>query len=150
MRANLTAVPHRVLIDTSGYFSLLVERDAHHQAMRDTWRLLSQHGCATFTTNFVIAEAHALFLTRLSPRRGAQFLRALAAAATTIVRVTPEDEQKARTLNFQYDEKAFSYTDATSFVVMERLHISAALTLDRNFAQYGFQMLGFSTLQQPP
>src|SRR5215208_402049 len=113
MRASSPAVPDRVLIDTSGYFALLYERDAHHQATREAWRLLSQHGCATFTTNFVIAEAHALFLTRLSPHRGAQFLRGLTATSTTIVRITPEDEQQAQALIFQYDDKAFSYTDAT-------------------------------------
>ena len=32
-------------------------------------------------------------------------------------------------------------TDATSFVVMERLRISSAFTFDRNFAQYGFTPL---------
>jgi predicted nucleic acid-binding protein len=41
----------------------------------------------------------------------------------------------------QYDDKAFSLTDATSFGVMERLGTSQAFTFDRNFLQYGIPPL---------
>ena len=33
-------------------------------------------------------------------------------------------------------------TDATCFAVMERLRIAEAFTLARNFAQYGWRLLG--------
>jgi predicted nucleic acid-binding protein len=42
---------------------------------------------------------------------------------------------------YQYDDKDFSLTDATSFAVMERLRVPAAFTFDRHFAQYGFTVL---------
>jgi predicted nucleic acid-binding protein len=37
--------------------------------------------------------------------------------------------------------KVFSMTDATSFVVMERLGIRHALSFDRDFRQYGWTLL---------
>ena len=42
---------------------------------------------------------------------------------------------------FQYSDKDFSLTDATSFAVMERLRIGTAFSYDRHFAQYGFALL---------
>jgi len=39
--------------------------------------------------------------------------------------------------SWHYDDKKFSYTDAASFVVMERFGIEAAFTFSGNFAQYG-------------
>jgi len=63
-------------------------------------------------------------------------------SSTLIERVGPEDEQRARQIIYQYDDKNFSLTDAASFAVMERLRIATAFTFDHNFAQYGFQLLG--------
>jgi uncharacterized protein len=60
---------------------------------------------------------------------------------TTLVWVMPADVQRAKAIIYQYDDKDFSLTDATSFAVMERLHVPAAFTFDRHFAQYGFTVL---------
>ncbi len=59
-----------------------------------------------------------------------------------IVRVSQRDEQQAQAIILRYDDKNFSYTDATSFAVMERLRIGPAFTFDHNFAQYGIEMIG--------
>jgi len=58
-----------------------------------------------------------------------------------VVRARAADEVRARHIIYQYDDKAFSMTDAISFAVMERLHITRAFTFDRHFAQYGFTVL---------
>lgn len=64
-----------------------------------------------------------------------------ASQATTLVRVTPADEQRALAILDQYDDKNFSYTDCTSFAVMDRLGIGTAFAFDGNFPQYGFTVL---------
>ncbi len=65
----------------------------------------------------------------------------LQSASTTVVRVSAADERRAQAILAQHGDKRYSYTDATSFAVMERLHIAAAFTFDRNFTQFGFQAL---------
>jgi len=70
-----------------------------------------------------------------------RFLRDMEHSPTTIVWVTPRDVQRARAIIYQYDDKDFSLTDATSFAVIERLRIPTAFSFDRHFAQYGLTVL---------
>jgi len=50
------------------------------------------------------------------------------------------DEEKAKQIIRRYTDKTFSYTDATSFAVMERLGVNEAFAFDPHFQQYGFKL----------
>ena len=54
---------------------------------------------------------------------------------------TETDHSKVRELLARYNDKAFSHTDAVSFVIMERLGIPIAFTFDAHFHQYGLAVL---------
>ena len=58
-----------------------------------------------------------------------------------VIRARAADEERAKQILFQYTDKDFSFADAISFAVMERLTIRLAFTFDRDFAQYGFPVL---------
>jgi predicted nucleic acid-binding protein len=129
----------RLFIDTSAYFALYSTEDDHHAravavAMAARRRL--------FTTNYIVAETHALFLRRVGRDAGALFLEETDRGSTVVERVSLQDEQRAREIIFSQTDKTCSLTDATSFAVMERLRIGTAFTFDRHFAQYGFAVLG--------
>ena len=138
----------RVYVDTSAYFAAANRRDAGHEPVATLMQGLV-NARRLVTTNFVLAELHALLLTRLDRWVAARVLEEVDASnlttvvrvATTIVRVAPRDERRARQIVFGYTDKDFSLTDATSFAVMERLRIPQAFTLDRNFAQFGWAVL---------
>jgi predicted nucleic acid-binding protein len=142
VRAVLASAPLRVFVDTGAYFALAVQDDAHHSRARDLLRSLEPRGGRLFTSNFIVAELHALLLSRRGRELAARILDRVDRSSAHIERVGPDDEQRARQIIYQYDDKNFSLTDATSFAVMERLRIVTAFTFDRNFAQYGFQLLG--------
>lgn len=131
----------RAFVDTAAYFALSSPTDRNHPAARLIAQRLQQGRWRLFTTNFTVAETHALLLSRMNRQIAFQVLERIDASPTTIVRVTEADEQRARTIIRQYQDKNFSLTDAISFVVMERLAISHAFTFDRNFSQYGLTML---------
>ncbi len=137
-----TPRPRQVFLDSSGFLALVNPRDTHHTQARAAWERLTKEGWRTFTSNLVVAETHALFLTRLGRDRATAFLRSILQSSTTIVRLSQQDEQHAQDIIFRYDDKNFSYTDASSFAVMERLRIGPAFTFDHNFAQYGLEMIG--------
>jgi uncharacterized protein len=132
----------RCFVDTSAYFALTNDHDASHQVARSLLRRLADHQTHLFTTNDVIAETHALLLNRLNRSVARAFLQQLYEhSATTIVRVSVRDEQRARQIIATYMDKDFTFTDATSFAVMERLRIRHAFTFDDDFRQYGFTTL---------
>lgn len=123
-----------VFVDTGGFYAALNRKDQHHReatilfnrAVEEAWRLL--------TSNFVVAETHALILTRPGRDLAAAWLRNVPAA---VIRISEQDERKARRIIFGYRDKAFSYCDATSFAVMDRLRIRQVMAFDPHFAQYG-------------
>ena len=55
-----------------------------------------------------------------------------------VERITPDDEAAAWAWLRIHDERAYSFVDATSFVLMRRLGIADALAFDGDFAAAGF------------
>ena len=93
------------------------------------------------TTNYVLAELHALLLARVGRRIALTVILDLIASETTMVRVGEDEERRALEILRTYADKDFTFVDATSFAVMERLGITQAFTFDRHFGQYGFQVV---------
>ncbi len=131
----------RVLVDTSAVYALLDRSDACHAAAKDSLERFKKVRSEPLLTNFIVAECHALALARL----GASLARNwLLGNVWAIERVTDDDEAKAKEIVRKYVDKRFSYTDATSFAVMERLGLRTAFAFDPHFRQYGFQVIGLS------
>lgn len=127
----------RIFVDTSAYFAYINPNDTAHDTARRTMTRLADTHASLLTSNFVIAETHALLLTRMSHIAATGFLDAIFASATRIIRVREADETAARELLRHHADKEYSYTDATSFAIMNRLQIHQAFSLDHHFAQYG-------------
>jgi predicted nucleic acid-binding protein len=54
-----------------------------------------------------------------------------------LVYISKADQRAAWNLFKKYDDKEFSFTDCTSFVVMERLGLLHAFAFDEHFEQVG-------------
>ncbi len=136
-------IPHqtirerRAFVDSSAYLAILDADDEHHQEATAILTRLATRRYRQFTTNVLLIEAHALVLSTLGRDAVARFLVAMQRGATTIVRVRASDEARAQALILQHTDKGYSFADAISFVVMERLGIRWAFTFDHHFAQYG-------------
>ncbi|HEX5501940.1 MAG TPA: PIN domain-containing protein [Thermomicrobiales bacterium] len=141
MRAPAPGRDHRALIDTSAFYALTDDGDRHHEEARAILGRLAAERWRLFTTNFILAETHALILARLGRILAARVLQDIDRGSVTIVRVAAVDERRAREIIAQYQDKDFSLTDATSFAVVERLHIARAFAFDQHFAQYGLTLL---------
>jgi uncharacterized protein len=132
-----------VFVDSSAWYALSDRGDANYQRAHAVATRLATGRRFLLTTNFVLAEAHALLLNRVGRAAAWAFaLRVVNGDDVALVRVGEDDERRALDIVERYDDKDFSLTDATSFAVMERLGIPEAFTFDRHFRQYGFHGLG--------
>jgi uncharacterized protein len=131
----------RVFVDTSADLALFDRDDQHHAEATAILLQLIRARYRQYTTNVLVIEAHALFLSRVGIAAGREFLVEMQHSSTVVIRVRAADEERAKEIVFRYADKDFSLADAISFVVMERLQIRQAFTFDQHFAQYGFSGL---------
>lgn len=136
----LSVRPRRIFVDTSGFVALIVSNDKNHDQARAILNSLS--GARLYTTNFVLAETHAYLIRFVGHGPARSFLRSMdKPGATTFIRVRSMDEVRAKDVIYRHQDKDYSFVDALSFVVMERLGISHAFAFDQHFVQYGVQLL---------
>jgi uncharacterized protein len=128
-----------VFVDTSAWYALIDKADADHRGVATA--AAGRHG-SLVTTNFVVDETLTLLRTRLGWRTARSFGdRVRAGYLTRLERVSPRDEEAAWDIFVRYSDHAFSFTDCTSFAVMRRLGLAAALAADADFRTFGFRCL---------
>jgi uncharacterized protein len=130
-----------LFVDTAGWMACADAVDpAHAKATvtRDRW--LERKGVLV-TTDYVMDETLTLIRFRLGLSAAEAWWKQVEGSTRLQWElVTPERAEKARHLFFRYADKDFSFTDCTSFVVMQQLKLKQALTTDRHFKQIGFQI----------
>ena len=128
-----------VFADTFYFLALLNERDPAHKRAVAASRAT---GLTLVTTEFVLMElADAL----CKPHQRDEVLALCAVVETDpafqLVRASTELIQRGRKLYCERADKEWPLTDCISFVVMNRLRLTEALTADRHFEQAGFKVL---------
>ncbi|MCL5986315.1 MAG: PIN domain-containing protein [Actinobacteria bacterium] len=140
IRIPLSIKERLLFIDTSAYYASIDKSDAHHKIAIQFFALIEKEGLRPVTSNFVLAESHTLIIN--NPRLGywaaSLFLEKINSSEKKPERISENDEERAYEIIVKYKDKDFTYTDATSFALMERLGITRVFTFDSHFSQYGF------------
>lgn len=129
-----------IFVDTGALFAAANAKDKDHQKAKDFLTKLAEEKVILLVTNFIISEIYTLMLRKIGRDEAIEYVEKLRNTAE-IERVSKEDENKAWQIILRYRDKDFSYVDATSFAVMERLGIRDAFSFDERFEQYSFNRL---------
>lgn len=131
----MTSAARAILVDTSAYFVLADRSDRHHAAAVG---FVQTNDRPLVTTDLIVIETLNLVQARLEPASAiALGKRLLAPAATTALKITDPDLAQACRLFQRFRDKAFSFTDCTTFALMARVGLSTAFAFDIHFRQYG-------------
>ena len=128
--------------DTSALYAAADRRERDHDVCRQAYERALRAGDTIVTTEFVVAELHALAVRRSYPDAALQLVRGL----TTTGRIDVEPVGPARLISAvdllaARPGRPYSLADAVSFVVMRELGVHRALTLDTDFAAEGFEVV---------
>ena len=143
MRKN-TAISSLLFVDTWGWCASVNPKDKQYHKTKQIIEKSYESGNHLITTNFVLDEAYTLIRLRVNHRVSVNLHQTIAQLVVDdlldIIHITPEIEQSAWRIFERYSDKDFSFTDCTSFVIMQLLEIRNVLTEDHHFEQMGFQM----------
>lgn len=123
-----------VLWDSSAVLALLDADDADHRAAAAIAREIASERRPSFITNYVEVETHALLLRKLGRALAREWLLS---AGLPVIRVSPQEERRAKELLENYSDKDWSLCDSISFAVISSRNVDAAFSFDRHFLQFG-------------
>jgi hypothetical protein len=132
-----------IFVDTSAWYAIEVEDDVNHEA---AYRFLSKiasgkHG-VSITTDYVLDEALTLLRVRRGLPSASAFIDKIKKSKSIRVFWVDYDLfEKALGIFRKSDHKLWSFTDCTSFALMNDLSVIEAFTFDDHFREAGLQAL---------
>jgi predicted nucleic acid-binding protein len=128
-----------VFIDTGSWVAIADRNDQYSKEASQLYTDLILKREQLITSDFVLVETFNLLTQTIGSKATISFGNKLKAILfLKVASVTSIDWEKAWKILGKYSDKNFSFTDCTSFALMERLKIKTAFTFDAHFTQYGF------------
>lgn len=132
----------RVFGDTSFFFALAAKRDPAHRPAVAAYEKLLRAGIRVVTTDYVVDETLTLTKARINAPTSLALLDRMERSEAIDLEILDRDRFVASKQYFRkHSDHGYSFTDCTSFVLMDKLEIAAALTTDRHFKEAGFEVL---------
>jgi predicted nucleic acid-binding protein len=128
----------KIFVDTSAFVALYHKNDQFHQAASAYLKSIDQ-SVRLNTSNYIVDETITRIRMQDGHKAAVDFGKHLFASSLFAVQYISKDvEREAFVLFEKYRDKALSFTDCTSFVLMKRLGVTTAFTFDDDFAAVGF------------
>lgn len=129
-----------VFVDTSAWFSLLNEKDKQHEKIKNIYQALLENNNTLILSNQILGETFTLIRYKIKNNNLPFKFIDLISKSIMIKKIHIEEKTEKRAMKIlkNYKDQKFSYVDATSFAVMNRLELKYALSLDSHFAAAGF------------
>jgi predicted nucleic acid-binding protein len=131
----------KFFVDTSAWVAHYDAGDRWHTAAREAMASLVDTRVTFVTTDYILDETITLLLYHAGRHHALAFGDAVQRSRQVqLVRVDAGIWEEAWQMFRRYDDKAWAFTDCTSFVVMQQMGLMQAFAFDDHFEQAGFQL----------
>ena len=138
-----------MLVDTGAWYALADRSDRHHQPARKFYAKEAPAG-RLLTTDLIVAETWSLIAGHLGRPAAVKFWQTLRAARIPILPLEAVDLESAWRILQAFPDQTFSFTDSTSFALMERIGVHEAFAFHSHFLVYRFGVRRDRAFQRSP
>ena len=132
----------KVFVDSSGLYALADRRDSSHAQARERVGKLLESGTGLVLTDYIVDEACALAKVRAGSDAALRLLEIVERSrAIEMLWIGIEHFEAAKAFFRRHADHGYSFTDCTSFVVMDKLRIRDTLTSSHHFDTAIFRIL---------
>lgn len=122
----------KVFIDTSAFCALAVPHDQFNHRAKTIHQQILNKKVHAYSSNYVLDEVYTLLKTRSSHAISVKFMDEIQKSHTSILCVTEDIEEAAKTIFRKFVDKRLSFTDCTSFALINHFHIEAVFAFDEH------------------
>ncbi|MCY3851733.1 MAG: PIN domain-containing protein [Acidimicrobiaceae bacterium] len=122
-------------VDTSAWVSMADSAEVSHERVEDA---LSENLGRLITSDHVLQETWAVMRYRHGAAPAETLVNAIRAGIARVEVSLLADLEVAAAIGRAFEDQDFSLSDRTSWAVMERLGLSDAISLDRDFRVYRY------------
>lgn len=134
----------RLFLDTTALVAIEDQDDANHRKAIDFRQKIARSETPfrkLYTSNYIIDEALTLLRMHCGHSVAVGFRKTLEASKlVSVLWITEPLEGSAWKIFEKQTDKDYSFTDCTTFALMEEEAIRNAFSFDHHFTQYGFSL----------
>ena len=128
-----------IFVDTGAWFARFVPDDPDHSRIA---KWFASNNELLTTTDYCLDETLTLIAARKRPQLAVEAGRVLFDESIARMHFLTSDQVRRSWILFQQRTGAgWSFTDCTSKIVVDDLHITTAIALDRHFHQFGINVV---------
>jgi len=131
----------KIFVDTSAWLALNDRNDQYHSEAASKLKIVTKQKIELITSEYIVDESITIIRYRVSHKAAVVFGDSLMnSTIVTVADIREEERFRAWMLFKKYDDKELSFTDCTSFALMNKLKIRKAFAFDDHFKQIGFEV----------
>jgi len=128
----------KVFVDTSAFCALTIPKDQHNSKAKAIYKQIKKEKSIIYTSDYVLDEVYTLLKTRSSHATSIKFMDQIDKTRIVILRVTEEIEESAKAIFRKFPDKKLSFTDCTSFALINHFKIDTVFAFDDHFRYHPY------------